>query len=133
MVKEPLAILYVGNTERGQALRATVEPYGWHIYETTELLRALGMYIMGYPDVVIIEAVPGSSLAEEVYFHLRSVNAEPLLILADEARQEQWQGPATSTIRVLPRTLNNEELLAVIWELIESDKQDIFDSSQKRQ
>ncbi len=119
MIKEPLAILYVGNTGRGQALQATVEPYGWHIYETSELLRALGMYIMGYPDVVIIEAVPGSSLAEEVYFHLRSVNAEPLLILADEARQEQWQGPVTPAIRVLPRTLNNEELLAVILELID--------------
>ncbi|MFQ5811711.1 MAG: hypothetical protein ACE5I2_00740 [Anaerolineae bacterium] len=123
MSKEHPRIIYVGDDVRGQALRIAVQSRGWRVYLPTERLQALGMYAVYFPDIVVLEAVSGSNLAEEVCFHLRTVRVEPLLILTDELQHEQWNVSAMSAIHVLPRTASIDDLIAAILELIESSKE----------
>lgn len=82
-LQHPL-ILYVGDAQAGQALQDAVQNAGWWVYQPTETLEALGMYVTYMPDVVVINAATQPDFTGEVYEHLRSVDARPLLVLTDD-------------------------------------------------
>jgi hypothetical protein len=109
-------ILYVGDAARGRALHEAAAARGWHVYVPTETMEALGIYIFYSPSIVVVEA--GSGFAAEVYRHLRSVEAEPLLILADAAQKKAWSLMATSG--VLRESAEVDEIMAAIANLLDS-------------
>jgi hypothetical protein len=98
-------ILYVGEREAGQALAALVESEGGYIYLPDSLMQALGMYITYFPDVVVIDME--TSYAQQVYDHLRSVDAKPVILLTDERIR-------IASIYTLPHDISAEELLSAI-------------------
>lgn len=110
-------ILYVGDVERGRALSQAVEAQGGYVYLPADTMEALAMYIHYLPDIVVIEASQGFSMALDVHQHLGSIQAAPVLVLADAAHPETWMlfNPAA---RVLPYTLSREALIAAIHEVI---------------
>jgi len=112
------SILYVGGVERGQVLQAQVENMGWHIHLPVETLEALAMHVFYCPDITVIDTVERCRTGTEVYFHLRSAQARPLLILAREDHLKRWAVPDESTVRVLPHTIDDDDLIATISELI---------------
>lgn len=116
MSEAQLNILYVGAYERGQVLQAKAE--GWHVYLPQDTLEALAMHVFYYPDITVIDTVAKCRMGTEVYFHLRSVQARPLLILAREDHLKRWAAPDDSTVRVLPHTLTDEALIAAIEDLV---------------
>lgn len=120
MAKEQIRILYVGDTERGRAFRASVEAHRWYVYLSDRLLEALGVYVVYVPDIVVVDAAADSNLADEVLLHLQSIDAEPMVVLADEPELERRHDLARPLIRVLPGDHGNGELAATIVELIES-------------
>lgn len=75
-------ILYVGEREAGQTLAEIVEPEGGFVYLPENLMQALGMYITYFPQVIVIDMVV--PYAEEVYSHLRSVDAKPIVLLGED-------------------------------------------------
>src|SRR5689334_18631753 len=109
-------ILYVGDARRGRALHDAAAEHGWYVYVPTETMEALGIYIFYMPGLVVIDA--GSDFAQEVYRHLRSIEAEPLLILADKAQQKTWNIPVAA--RVLPQGSQVDEIVAAIANLLEA-------------
>ncbi len=82
-LQHPL-ILYVGDAQPGQSLLDVVENAGWWVYQPTETLEALGMYITYMPDAVVINTSTQPDFTGEVYEHLRSIEARPLLVLTDD-------------------------------------------------
>jgi len=110
-------ILYVGDIERGRALLKAVEPHGGYVYLPADTMEALAMYIHYLPDITVIDAGTRYTTAFEVHQHLGSVNAQPVLVLADANSAQDWIAfnPAA---RVLPYDLNREELMAAINDLI---------------
>ncbi len=111
-------VLYVGGVERGQMFQARAEIMGWHVYQPLDTLEALAMHVFYYPDITVIDTVEKCGMGTEVYFHLRSARARPLLILAREDHLNRWAVPDESTVRVLPNTIGDDDLIAVISELI---------------
>src|SRR5262245_46006659 len=91
MSREHPEILYVGDMEQGRALAAAAEAREWYVHTPGETMEALAIYATFFPDIVVIDTLPRVTLAHEVYYHLRSVNAEPMLVLADD-RQPGWWG-----------------------------------------
>lgn len=75
-------ILYIGTPEKGQALAAQVEARGGYVYLPDSLMQALGMYITYLPQIVVIDMA--LDYAQAAYDHLRSVDAEPLVLLTNE-------------------------------------------------
>ena len=108
-------ILYVGDSARGRALHNAAEERGWYVYVPTETKEALGIYIFYMPSVIVIDA--GSDFAHEVYQHLHSVEAGPLLILADKAQEKMWYSQTFSL--VLPQFAQEEEIVAAIANLLD--------------
>ncbi len=111
-------ILYVGDSGRGQSLHAAAAQRGWYVYTPTEVMEALGMFVFYSPSIVVIEA--GSDFAREVYRHLRSIQANPLLFLADQAQQQAWALPTDS--RVLPLASREDEILSAVGKLLAADE-----------
>ncbi len=83
MSKERPRIVYMGNQERGERLQQMAGPLGWTILTATQKLQALAMYVFYFPDLVIVDCSGNPAEAEEVLFHLQSVQAEPILVLAE--------------------------------------------------
>jgi hypothetical protein len=85
MSQETPTILYVGDPETGEWLASTLEPLGAYVYLSNELLPALGMFMTYEPGLVILDARALPELAQGVYFHLNSINAESILIFDQTA------------------------------------------------
>jgi hypothetical protein len=117
MMDSFVGIIYAGDAGRGAALHAAVSKYGWYIYTPADAMEALGMYIFYSPALVVIET--GTDFAHEVYRHLVTVDARPLLILATAMHEAEWQIPATSEIGVLPLDAGQDEIIAAIGVLLE--------------
>jgi hypothetical protein len=118
MSQEHPNILYVGGFERGQFLQAKVHARGGHLYLPLDTLEALAMHVFYCPDITVIDTAARCRTGTEVYFHLRSAQARPMLILAQENQLNRWAIPSDSTVRVLPHTLGDDDLIAVIEDLV---------------
>lgn len=104
-------ILFVGNPGRGEDLLNRVESLGWWVYLPEDDLEALGMYITYAPDVVVLDAEAAPEIAANVYHHLSSVHAAPLLVLTSDST---WDAGASNDIYLLPPGIGRDALAARI-------------------
>ena len=114
-----LAILYVGDRARGDCLRTALQQRGWEVYVPTEMLEALGLYVFYSPDVVLIDAGGEVPWGWSVYQHLHSIQADVLLVIADECQHRLWQDVAYTTPYVLPLTANPSDAVTAMIGFIE--------------
>ncbi len=113
MSKEHPAILYIGSAGDGEALREAAALQGWHVFLPATLHAALGMYMVYMPDACVIDMTANPVLVGEVYLHLRSVNAQPMILLAPS-----WTLEAGEPTLVLPASTPADALLEVLAELL---------------
>jgi len=85
MLHERLVVLCVGNEETEQWIASSIEPYGGNVYRATELFEALGIYVTYAPDIVVLDSTTAPDLAQQMYSHLRTIDAEPILIFDDSS------------------------------------------------
>lgn len=114
-------ILYIGDIERGHALEIAAETHGSYVHLAEDVMDALGMYVVYLPDVIIIDAVHRYTLAQEVYMHLRSVDAKPMLVLANSETPGLWHG-AEPAVKVLPYTITRDELIIAAHEAVQEQR-----------
>ena len=111
-----LSILFVGSKEVGEMLEAAAQRPAVHLWRATEVLQALAFYTFYMPDAVLLEDGANPELTNEVYFHLSSVGAKPLIILSDESESQAWRDVSDETTLVISRSTNGESLLAAVAE-----------------
>jgi len=104
-------ILFVGHPEQGAQLLEAVEPLGWWVYQPATASEALGMYVSYLPDVVLMDSETMPDVAEEVYYHLASVQADPVIVIGDD---EVWSDRVTHH---LPGDANVESIVACVAEI----------------
>jgi len=92
MSQEHPMILFVGHHEQGAQLLEAVEPLGWWVYQPQNANEVLGMYVSYLPDVVVMNADAAPDIAEEVYYHLASIQAEPMIVIGGD---EVWSDRVT--------------------------------------
>lgn len=97
MSQERLVIVYVGDAETEAWLAANVGADC--VYRAEALLQALGMVVTYMPELVILDARVMPDVARQVYYHLQTIDAEPILVLDHSA--EGWDLPLQSRVRVL--------------------------------
>ncbi len=110
-------ILYVGSSDQGTQLLKAVEPLGWWVYQPQNDTEALGMYVSYLPDVVLMDAETMTEIAEEVYFHLASVQVEPMIVVGGD---EVWSDRVTHH---LPTNASINEIIGCIAETTDADWQ----------
>ena len=111
MSAEHPMILFVGHAIQGAQLLESVEPLNWWIYQSHTANEALGMYVSYLPDLILMNADAEPDIAEEVYFHLASVQAEPIIVISDD---EVWSDRVSHH---LPSNARVEEIVACVAEV----------------
>ncbi|MBI1295865.1 hypothetical protein GC175_13000 [bacterium] len=109
MSAETPLIIYFGSEVRGESLHQETESLGWTVLAATHSLQALGMYVFYVPDLVIIDSREDSEGAQQVLFHLQSVNAQPLIFISSSTHDAL--SLADSTGRVLPPTAGDGDIM----------------------
>lgn len=110
-------ILFVGSPEQGTELLNAVEPMGWWVYQPETANDALGMYVGFLPDVVVMDASVTPEAAEEVYFHLASIEADPMIVLGGDS---VWSDRVTHH---LPADARITEIIGCVAEVTEAEWQ----------
>lgn len=105
-------ILFVGHPEQGAQLLEAVEPMGWWVYQAFNASETLGMYVSYMPDVVVMDADALPDVVEEVYYHLASVQAEPMVVIGDDVL---WSDRATHH---LAAGADSEAIIACVAEAV---------------
>lgn len=106
MTLQEMLILYVGESDDGEAVRAAAALAGGCVHLPDHMLQALGMYITYLPNVIIIDSAV--SYGDEVLMHLRSVDARPILLLTDEPNSAHSR---TDGVFVVDRDCDAGEIL----------------------
>lgn len=114
MNKQNVFILYVGSQATGNALAQTVASNQWWVDVAEDADTALALYTTESPDIVVIDGAD-EARAAQVYHHLRSINAGPMLVLTND-RQWDYHAP-DSTYTMLPPT-DNAELVSFIQDVL---------------
>jgi hypothetical protein len=109
MSAEMPLIIYFGSEDRGESLRQETESLEWTVLVSTQPLQALGMYVFYVPDLVIIDSREESAGAQQVLYHLQSVDAQPLIFIASSAHDAR--SLADTTDRVLPPTAGDGDIM----------------------
>ncbi len=116
MSAESTRVLYVGEAMSGFSFKNCVEPLGWYVYMPTTRLEALGTFISCVPHLVIVDGVTGSTLGQDVYRHIRSVDMTPVIFVGET--QEQID----EATRLLPADTSLSTLIFAARQLVGSDQ-----------
>lgn len=109
-------ILYMGDRKRGSAFANWAQAHDWMVYLPQEAMETLALYITHWPDITILDANAYPDVAAEVYHHLRSIYAHPLLILTNDL---QWDAEADEDVFTASPAINNYELMETIGDLLD--------------
>lgn len=121
MKLKDLYIVFVGDAGRGKCLKKAVETYGWSVSIVAEMMPALAEYVFYFPDLVIIDDFPESNLARSVYYHLRSIDARPILALNHSPNALKFMHVnSPSFLKLIDRDSDPKALIEAITELVNS-------------
>lgn len=102
-------IVYVGN--EADSTQFTHES-GWVVFAASSLRDALAQTIFSYPDAIVIDAMHDMVLAEDTYYHLRTINHPPIIILSDMPLR--WKMPKNEPVTVISPNISSYDLMATI-------------------
>jgi len=111
-------ILYVGCAQKGREFLDVALARGAWAYLAEDAGEALGAYVAYSPDSVVIDLTACPEMAAEVYHHLRSVFARPLMILTTDPA---WDVSITESdeVYILDPQIPPGELLDLISAALE--------------
>lgn len=89
---------------------------GWIVFAAPALRDALAQTIFSYPDAIVIDATHDMVVAEDTYYHLRTINHPPIIILSDMPLR--WKMPKNGSVTVISPNTDNYALMAAISDYI---------------
>jgi hypothetical protein len=120
MSYEHPCILYIGNAPLGKALQITVEFAGWQVDLPTDLDEGLALYIVNYPDVIIL----GGDMGEQVFNYLQPMfSTSPLGINALLMLGSAAPHLPNTLARSLPLDANVDDLVIAVQSLMDARQQ----------
>jgi len=108
MNKKNPVIVYVGNDDRATDFMEASDTY---VLGAPTLQIALAQIMFSNPDAIIIDATPENMLiAEDTYFHLRTLRNLPVVVLSD--MPGRWDTTKHQEVSVLLNDASAEEIMA---------------------
>jgi hypothetical protein len=99
-------IVFVGDDNRATEF---METSGTYVLGAPTSRIALAQTVFSFPDAIIIDATPENmQLAEDVYFHLRTIKHPAIVLLSDVPAL--WDTQAVSNVTILPTSTSHEEV-----------------------
>ena len=108
-MNENVLVLYVGDSAKAEALQVATGHRGWYVRHAGDLMTALGIYVIEMPHLILLEDAPEwDDYMGDVYLHLRSVDAAPMILLTDTPHL--WARPTDQSVYHLPLALQGASL-----------------------
>jgi hypothetical protein len=99
-------IVFVGDDDRATEF---MEASGTYVLGAPTLRIALAQTVFSFPNAIIIDATPENiQLAEDVYFHLRTIQHPNIVVLTDTP--QRWDTQSVNNVSILPGDTSHEEL-----------------------
>lgn len=97
MINNNPLIVFVGDQKKSERFAAASN---MKVFGASSLRDALGQTIFSYPDAIVIDAADDMLRAEDSFFHLRTINHPPLVILSDVPGR--WDTRKRGVVHILP-------------------------------
>ena len=99
-------IVFVGDDDRATEF---MEASGTYVLGAPTSRIALAQTVFSFPNAIIIDATPENmQLAEDVYFHLRTIDHPTIIVLSDAPAR--WDTAAVSSVSILPSSTSHEDV-----------------------
>ena len=104
-MKNNPVVVFVADKDRSQAFNrdSNLVTFG-----SDTMRDALAQVIFSYPDVIVIDASQEMLRAEDTFFHLRTINHPPIIVLSDVTRR--WDMHGGNPVIVLPENSSNLQI-----------------------
>lgn len=110
-------IVFVGDDDRATDF---MEASGMYVLGAPTLRIALAQTIFSYPDAIVIDgAADNMLLAEDAFFHLRSIEHPPMVVLSDAPGR--WETEGKNPVIILPNATSNEVLTDTLRQVTQRD------------
>lgn len=104
MKNQPL-IVFVTDDHRSKAManNSDLIVFGSPIFRD-----ALAQVIFSYPDVIVLDAASDMLRAEDTFFHLRTINHPPIIVLSDVVGR--WDMNGGNPVIVMPEDSSDYQI-----------------------
>jgi hypothetical protein len=111
-MKQNPVIVFVSSKERAEEFKMAS---GFEVFAAPAMRDALAQTIFSYPDAIIIDASYDMVVADDSYFHLRTIEHPPLIILSDMSLR--WERRGGGVVVILPESSSDEDIANSIHSL----------------
>ncbi|MCA9913642.1 MAG: hypothetical protein KC496_09850 [Anaerolineae bacterium] len=108
-------MLYIGTDNRHEQFAADGN---WIVFHAPTMRDALAQTIFSHPDVIVIDAGSDMLLAEDSFYHLRTIQHPPILLLSNMPNRwdtRRFKNP----VSVLPEDSAHAEIANALVAMLE--------------
>ena len=120
-MKSNPVIVFVADNDRSEAFMkdSNLVTFGVDTFRA-----ALSQVIFSYPDVIVIDASDDMLRAEDTFFHLRTINHPPIIVLSNIPNR--WDMKGGNPVIVMPEDTPDYQLDEMIRAVLTGDTTAIF-------
>jgi hypothetical protein len=120
-MKNHPVIVFVADDKRSQAFMkdSDLVTFGANTFRD-----ALSQVIFSYPDVIVIDASQDMLRAEDTFFHLRTINHPPIIVLSDVTGRWDMQGG--NSVIVMPEDSSDYQIAEMVRAVLAGDTTAIY-------
>jgi hypothetical protein len=111
-MKQNPVIVFVSSKERAEEFMAVSN---FEVFAAPTMRDALAQTLFSYPDAIVIDASYDMVVADDSYFHLRTIEHPPLIVLSDMSLR--WERRGGGMVIILPETSSNDDICTAIQSL----------------
>ena len=108
-MKQNPVIVFVSSQERAEEFK-TVS--GYEVFAAPTMRDALAQTLFSYPDAIVIDSAYDMLVADDSYFHLRTIEHPPLIVLSDMSLR--WERRGGGQVVILPENTSDDEIADAI-------------------
>lgn len=115
-MKHNPVVVYVSNKAQSDRFAENTDIV---TYAADTMRDALAQTIFTYPDAIVIDASDDMLRAENTYFHLRTIEHPPIIILSN--MPYRWETEYRGQVSILPEGSDIETIAQAVMNLITED------------
>lgn len=112
-MKHNPVVVYVGTKEQSETF---AKSNNMVVYSAATMRDALAQTIFSYPDAIVVNAFENMLLAEDTFFHLRTIEHPPIVMLSN--MPWRWEIKSGNEVRVLRQDTEHEIVAQAVLDII---------------
>ena len=111
-MKQNPVIVFVSSKERAEEFKMAS---GFEVFAAPAMRDALAQTLFSYPDAIVIDSAYDMLVADDSYYHLRTIEHPPLIVLSDMSLR--WERRGGGMVAILPENSSSDDIISAIHAL----------------